>query len=59
MNKYLTPHRPYMPGDTAAPSRVLYILVEMEFWGDLNDLNQRSVRILRCLGFMKFWSHLT
>lgn len=42
MNEYLTPRRPYMPGDTAAPSRVLYLLVEMEFWGDLNDLSHKE-----------------
>lgn len=42
MNEYLTPRRPWMPGDTAAPSRPLHIRVEMEFWEDLNDLSHKE-----------------
>lgn len=42
MNEYLNPRRPWMPGDTAAPSRALYISVEMEFWGELNDLSHKE-----------------
>ena len=42
MNEYLSPRRPLMPSDTAAPSRVLHINVELDFWWDLNDMGHEE-----------------
>lgn len=50
MNEYLNPRRPSMPGDTAAPSRVLHIRVEMEFWGDLDDMSYKERQDLEVPG---------
>jgi len=50
MNEYLNPRRSWMPGDTAAPSRVLHIRVEMKFWGELDDMSYKERQDLEVPG---------